>query len=95
MFQSCLSPDHNAVFRSKIHIVSFGNTVEIQEFVILLQICIDTQITLSLIAQRSAEKMRGVPSSMLSRAPHLSMIRGVDCAHGIQPSYLYTAMKSL
>ena len=38
------SPDRDAVFGSKIHIVSFGDAVEIQEFIKLLQICVNAQI---------------------------------------------------
>ena len=39
-----ISPDRNAVFRSKIHIVSFSDAVEIQEFVILLQSHVNAQV---------------------------------------------------
>ncbi len=34
------SPNRDAVLGSKIHIISLGDTVEIEEFVILLQSCV-------------------------------------------------------
>ena len=38
------SPNRDAVLGSKIHIISLGDTVEIEEFVILLQSCVNAQV---------------------------------------------------
>ena len=38
------SPNRDAVFGSKIHIISLGDTVEIEEFVILLQNPVNAQV---------------------------------------------------